>query len=268
MSGWADSTGGMSAGDQRNALDRVNAEWAHTQASPQAETQVRQWARRWPALADCESPADVEAACYRFDESSDAALLTLLRIMHGADVGRDLAARLVLHSVLGRAVREFLPRLSRAFDESADAASALLAAAVEAIATYSVDEPRLVKRRLLTRTGTLFRREARAFGRMDRRTQAVRGRSEIPCDPVTLGAAIDAVAEPTPDPLVEATEALAAAVRRQVISREDARLVARHHLIESPVPYAELADELGISEAAVRQRCSRIVRRVAAGEVA
>lgn len=268
MSGWADSTGGMSAGDQRNALDRVNAEWAHTQASPQAETQVRQWAQRWPALADCESPADIETACYRFDESSDAALLTLLRIVHGADEGRDLAARLVLHSVLGRAVREFLPRLSRAFDESTDAASALLAAAVEAIATYSVDDARLVKRRLLTRIGTLFRREARAFGRMDRRTQAVCGRSEIPCDPVTLGAAIDAVAEPTPDPLVEATEALAAAVRRQVISREDARLVARHHLVESPVPYTELADELGISEAAVRQRCSRIVRRVAAGVVA
>jgi hypothetical protein len=102
---------------------------------------------------------------------------------------------------------------------------------------------------------------------MDRRTQAVCGRSEIPFDPITLGA-FDAVAEATPDPLVEATEALAAAVRRQVISRDDARLVARHHLVESPVPYAELADELGISEAAVRQRCSRIVRRVAAGAVA
>ena len=255
----------MSAGDQRNALDRVNAEWTLTQASPQAEAQVRQWADEWPALADCESPADALTACYRFDESSDAALLTLLRIVHGAGLGRDLAARLVLHSLLGRAVREFLPRLSRAFDDPGDAASSLLAAVVEAIATYPVDaqQPR-IKRHLLTRTGTIFRREARAFDRMDRRTQAVRGRREIPCDPVTLGAAIDGIAEAPKDALVEATEALAAAVRRQVISRDDARLVARHHLAGRPVPFAELAAELGISEAAVRQRCSRIVRRVVA----
>jgi hypothetical protein len=254
--------------DQRNALDRMNAEWAHTRASPQAEAQVQRWARVWPALTACESPADVLAACYRFDDSSDAPLLTLLRIMHGPDAGRDLAARLVLHSLLGRAVREFLPRLRRAFDDPADAASALLAAVVEAVATYPLDERREgVKRRLLTRTGTIFRREARAFDRMDRRTQAVRGRREIPCDPVTLGAAIDGVSEPTRDPIVEATEALAAAVRRRVISRDDARLVARHHLAGRPVPFAELAVELGITEAAVRQRCSRIVRRIAAADV-
>jgi hypothetical protein len=255
----------MNVGDQRNALDRVNAEWTRTQASPQAAAQVRRWACEWPALVGCESPADVVAACYRFDDSSDAALRTLLRIMHGTDAGRDLAARLVLHSLLGRAVREFLPRLRGAFDDPADAPSALLAALVEAVATYPLDERReCVKRRLLTRTGTIFRREARAFGRMDRRTQAVHGRREIPCDPVALGAAIDGVTETTTDPLVEATETLAAAVRRRVISRDDARLVARHHLVGRPVPFAELASELGISEAAVRQRCSRIVRRVAA----
>jgi hypothetical protein len=257
----------MSLGDQRNALDRVNAEWAHTRASPQAETQVRQWSRTWPALAGCESPADVLAACYRFDDSSDAALLTLLRIVHGSEAGRDLAARLVLHSLLGRAVREFLPRLRGAFDGPTDAASALLAAVVEAVATYPLEErDEGVKRRLLTRTGTIFRREARAFDRMDRRTQAVRGRREIPCDPAALGLAIDGVAETTTDPIVEATEALAAAVRRRVISRDDARLVTRHHLVGRPVPYAELAVELGISEAAVRQRCSRVVRRVVAAE--
>ena len=255
--------------DQRNALDRVNAEWAQTRRSPQAETQVRQWSRGWPALAGCESPADVLSACYRFDDSSDAALLTLLRIMHGPDAGRHLAARLVLHSLLGRAVREFLPRLRGAFDDPADAASALLAAVVEAVATYPPGQRREgVKRRLLTRTGTIFRREARAFDRMDRRTQAVRGRREIPCDPVALGTVLDGIAETTTDPIVEAAEALAAAVRRRVISRDDARLVARRHLAGRPVPFAELAVELGITEAAVRQRCSRIVRRVAAAGVA
>src|SRR5262245_63578448 len=98
----------MSVGDQRNALDRMNAEPAHTRASPQPEAQLQRLARVLPALAGCESPADVLAACYRFDDSSDVPLLTLLRIMHGPEAGRDLSARLVLHSLLGRAVREFL----------------------------------------------------------------------------------------------------------------------------------------------------------------
>ena len=259
----------MSIGE-RNALDRVNAEWTRIQSSPRAVAQVRRWADEWPALASCESPSDALAACYRFDDSSDASLLALLRIMYGPDAGRELAARLVLHSLLGPAVREFLPRLRRAFDDHADAASALLAAVVEAIATYPLDEQRQgVKRRLLIKTGTIYRREARAFDRMDRRTQAIRGRREIPCDPAVLTAAIDGVADTPTDPLVEATEALAAAVRRRVISRDDARLVARHHLAGRPMPFAELADELGVSEAAVRQRCSRIVRRIgSAGAVA
>lgn len=259
----------MRAGQQRNAVDRLNAEWTHTQTSPQAEAQVRRWSDEWSALAGCESLDDVLTACYRFDESSDAPLLTLLRIVHGDDDGRDLAARLVLHSLLGRAVREFLPRLSRAFDEPGDATSALLAALVEAIATYPLEADQTrVKRGLLMRTGTAFRREARSFDRMDRRTQAVRGRREIPCDPVTLGQVLDGVDEAPTDPLVEATEALAAAVRRQAISLDDARLLARRHLAGQPVPFAELAAELGVSEAAVRQRCSRIVRRVVAATAA
>jgi hypothetical protein len=188
--------------------------------------------------------------------------------VHGRYEGRDLAARLVLQSLVGPAVREYLPRFSRAFDDPGDAASALIAALVETIATYPLDQRSRVKRRLLTQTGTVLRREARAFDRIDRKTQAVRGRREVPCDPVALGDVIDDAEEPTADPLVEATEALAAAVRRQTISLDDARLVARHHLAAEPAPYAELADELHISEAAVRQRCSRILRRVAASAAA
>jgi DNA-directed RNA polymerase specialized sigma24 family protein len=258
----------MDAVYKRNALDRLNADWNYTQSSTLATAQVRRWSLRWLALAGCESPADVLTACYGFDDSSDAALSTLLRIVHGRYEGRDLAARLVLQSLVGPAVRDYLPRFSRAFDDAGDAASALIAALVETIATYPLNARDRVKRRLLTRTRTILRREARAFDRIDRKTQAVRGRREVPCDPVALGDAIDDADELPADPLIEATEALAAAVRRQTISLEDARLVARHHLAADPTPYAELADELHISEAAVRQRCSRILRRVAASAVA
>lgn len=249
---------------QGNALDRLNADWRHTQSSPRAAAQVQRWSLRWLALAGYDNPRDVLEACYRFDESTDARLLTLLRIVHGRYEGRDLAARLVLQSLLGPAVHDYLPRFSRAFDDSAEAASALIAALVETIARYPLDQRHRVKRRLLARTGTALRREARAFERIDRKTQALRGRREVPCDPVALGAVFDAADAPAADPLVEAAEALSAAVRRQAISLEDARLVARHHLAADPTPYAELADELHVSEAAVRQRCSRIVRRVAA----
>jgi DNA-directed RNA polymerase specialized sigma24 family protein len=258
----------MDAVFKRNALDRLNADWSDTQSSPLATAQVKRWSLRWLALAGCDSPADVLVACYGFDDSSDGTLSTLLRIVHGRYEGRDLAARLVLQSLVGPAVREYLPRYSKAFDDSGDAASALIAALVETIATYPLDQRHRVKRRLLTQTGTILRREARAFDRMDRKTQAVRGRREVPCDPVTLGDVMDDAGEPTADPLVEATEALAAAVRRHTISLDDARLVARHHLAAEPAPYSELADELHISEAAVRQRCSRILRRVAASAAA
>jgi hypothetical protein len=258
----------MNAGYQRNALDRLNADWSDTQSSPYATDQIKRWSYRWLALSGCETPEDVLKACYRFDDSTDAVLLTLLRIVHGRYEGRDLAARLVLQSLLGPAVRDYLPRFSRAFDDPGEAASALIAALVETIATYPLDERTRVKRRLLTRTGTALRREARAFDRIDRKTQALRDRREVPCDPVALGEVFDDADEDATDPLVEATEALAAAVRREAISLEDARLVARHHLAADPAPYAELADELHISEAAVRQRCSRIVRRVAASTAA
>jgi DNA-directed RNA polymerase specialized sigma24 family protein len=258
----------MNAVYQRNALDRLNADWTYTQDSPEATEQVQRWSLRWLALAGRESPAEVLEICYPFDDASDAALSTLLRIVHGRYEGRDLAARLVLQSLVGPAVRQLLPRYARAFDDPGDATSALIASLIEAITTYPLDQHRRVKRQLLIRTGTAFRREARAFDRVDRKTQAVRGRREVPCDPVALGEVFDDVVEPTPDPLVEATEALAAAVRHDAISLDDARLVARHHLAERPAPYAELASELHVSEAAVRQRCSRILRRVAAATAA
>lgn len=254
----------MNAVYQRNALDRLNADWTYTQDSPEATEQVQRWSLRWLALAGCESPADVLEICYPFDDASDAALSTLLRIVHGRYEGRDLAARLVLQSLVGAAVRQHLPRYARAFDDPGDATSALIAALIEAITTHPIDRRHRVKRQLLTRTGTAFRREARAFDRVDRKTQAVRDRREVPCDPVALGEVFDNADDPTPDPLVEATEALATAVRHDVISLDDARLVARHHLTPEPTPYAALASELRVSEAAVRQRCSRILRRVAA----
>src|ERR671922_2592741 len=84
----------MNAGYQRNALDRLNADWSNTQLSPYATDQIKRWSYRWLALSGCETPEDVLKACYRFDDSTDAVLLTLLRIVHGRYEGRDLAARL------------------------------------------------------------------------------------------------------------------------------------------------------------------------------
>src|SRR5919108_5245546 len=84
----------MNAGYQRNALDRLNADWSNTQSSPYATDQIQRWSYRWLALSGSETPEDVLKACYRFDDSTDAVLLTLLRIVHGRYEGRDLAARL------------------------------------------------------------------------------------------------------------------------------------------------------------------------------
>jgi hypothetical protein len=59
---------------------------------------------------------------------------------------------------------------------------------------------------------------------------------------------------------------LAWGVRRRVVSVEDARLLLRLHSPREPgltVSCREVADELGVGHAAVRQRASRATRRLA-----
>jgi hypothetical protein len=209
-----------------DAANQCNTDWTYSRDSSAAIEQVQRWSHRWVALAGCESPADVIAACRFSDSLSDAALSALLRIVNGRYEGGALAADLMLRSLLPAAMRQHLPALSRETADPGDAVSMLIAGVVEAIATYPLERRAGVKEHLLDRAGLAFREKARTTTPAERAN--VRGR-EVPYDPAALSTAADADDEATGDPLVQAAETLAAALRREAISLAGARLATRQH---------------------------------------
>lgn len=59
------------------------------------------------------------------------------------------------------------------------------------------------------------------------------------------------------------THVLSWALDLQIITADDVRLLARVHLSAEPVTLREVAEDLGVTHAALRQRHSRLVRRLA-----
>jgi hypothetical protein len=216
----------MDAAHQCNAVDRPKADWTYSRDSLPAIEQVQRWSHRWVALAGCEAPADVIAACQFSDSFSDAALSALLRIVNGRYEGGALAADLMLRSLLPAALRQHLTSPSRETADPGDAVGMLIAGVVEAIATYPLERRAGVKEHLLDRAGMAFREKARTTTAAERAT--VRGR-EVPYDPTALNSAADSDDEATDDPLVQAAETLAAVLRREAISLAGARLATRQH---------------------------------------
>ena len=216
----------MDAANQCNAVDRPIADWTYSRDSSAATEQVQRWSHRWVALAGCESPADVIAACQFSDSLSDAALSALLRIVNGRYEGSALAADLMLRSLLPAAMRQHLPFLSRDSSDPGDAVAMLIAGVVEAIATYPLERRAGVKEHLLDRAGLAFREKARRTTPDDRATGHGR---QVPYDPDALSTAADSDDEVTEDPLVQAAETLAAALRREAIGLAGARLANRQH---------------------------------------
>ena len=217
----------MDVVNQCNAVDRLNADWTCSSDSSIASVQVRRWSHRWVALAGCETPADVMAACQFSDSLSDGALCALLRIVNGRYEGSALAAHLLLRSVLPPAMHQHLSRPSYEASDPGDTVAILIAGVVEAIATYPFDRRAGVKEHLLDRTGTVFREKARTTTRADRAARS--DQREVPYDPAALVRAADQADEVTADPLVQAAETLAAALRREAISLAGARLAIRQH---------------------------------------
>jgi hypothetical protein len=217
----------MDVVNQCNAVDRLNADWTYSPDSSIAFEQVQRWSHRWVALAGCETPADVMAACQFSDSLCDGALCALLRIVNGRYEGSALAAHLLLRSLIPSAMRQHLSRSSYETSDPGDTVAMLIAGVVEAIATYPFDRRAGVKEHLLDRTGMVFREKARTTTPADR--AAGSGEREVPYDPAALVRAADQADEVTADPLVQAAETLAAALRREAISPAGARLATRQH---------------------------------------
>jgi len=211
----------MDVVNQRMASNMTNPDLTSSAATTTPTEQVRRWSHRWVALAGCETPADVMAACRLSDSFSDAALSALLRIVNGRYEGSPLAAEILLQTLLPPAMRQHARPILHESSDPGDAAGMLIAGIVEAIAIYPLGRRLGVKEHLLDVTGMAFREKAGTTTAAERAS-----RSNVPYDPATLTRAGD---ELTADPLVQAAETLAAALRREAVSLAEARLVTRQH---------------------------------------
>lgn len=233
--------------------DQLNTEW-----SLLAERAVpRHWevARRavGGSLADA---LDVVDRARRSDpELADTLLLDLLT--RGAD-GDDLAGRLVLQALLGRAVnlarRAHRRGASGARGDLAQLTAAAVAALWNTIATYPVHRRR---RKVSVNL---------CMDALSHFTALLDDRAPETVDDHVLEGEEPVFAQHSPAPAVELLETLAWGIDTEAITTDDAALLTR---VYCPGPGQDggamaVARELGIAPATVRQRCRRATSRLTA----
>jgi hypothetical protein len=264
-------TGALSRGraqqHTRGLVGALNAEWRRIAADPTARATVAAWSSTRPALADCADPSAVVDAVTR--RGQDEVLITLLRLARDGDA---LAARIALQVMLGSAVRLARRTLGHAQGDLEESLSRAVTALWQVVRDYPIerrtcrpaDGISLDVLAALTAAGRS--RSAEVLGGLPAELADVpddepddagrRGLFWSVAHPKAAGACSDE----------QLVLLLAWGVRRGVVSVEDGRLLLRLHSPSEPgVPVSgrEVADELGLSHAAVRQRASRATRRLA-----
>lgn len=234
--------------------DQLNAEWQVLSA--------RVVPARWPvaALPGCDVLADaldaVQWARRHQPQAADQLLLGLLD--HHVENGDELAGRLVLQALLGRAVnlarRAHRPKHPGIRGDLAQLTAAAVAALWHAIAAY----PRHRRRH---KVAVNLCMDALAHF-----TAALDDRAPEAVDIALLEAAEPMFTVREPAPAAELLDTLSWGISAQVISPDDASLLLR---VYCPRPGRDggaspVARELGLTPATVRQRCSRAVQRLAA----
>jgi hypothetical protein len=251
----------------RGLVGALNAEWRQIAADPAARVAVADWGSTRPALAGCADPSAVVDAVTRGGQ--DEVLLALLRL---AREGDPLAARIALQVMLGSAVRLARRTLAHAQGDPEESLSRAVTALWQVVRNYPVE-----------------RRTCRPADGISLDVLAAltaAGRSRPAEMPGGLPAELADIPDGEPDDAgrrglfwsvshPRAAEAcsdeqlvllLAWGVRRAVVSVEDARLLLRLHSPRDPgatVSCREVAAELGLGHAALRQRASRATRRLA-----
>ena len=255
----------------RGLIGALNAEWRQILVNPGARRAVARWSTTQPALDGYVDPAAVLDAVTR--RGQDAVLLALLTLAREGDA---LAARIALQAMLGAAVRLARRTLGHAQGDLEESLSRAVAALWQVIRDYPLE-----------------RRTCRAADGISLDVLAAltakgRSRVEVPGGlPVELAEVPDdssdesglrglfwAAAHPGADHACSDEQLillLAWAVRRGAVSLGDARLLLRLHSPREPgvvVTCREVAEELGLGHAALRQRASRATRRLASAVAA
>lgn len=235
-------------------------EWVDLNRLASSVTTVRRWGRLEVALGGYTRPGDIVDA---IDEAggaqTDTLLLALVRLFQG---GHQLAGRVVLQTMLPKLIRITLRTSPTSTDNAwtEDRHHITIAEFWDVLATYPIG------RRPSKVAGNL------ALDTLHRISGARRPEEAIPVDPADL---------PTGDPSrptytfdhdaaageinadADLVQVITWGVTRGAITPAEGSLLATSYL---PAPgasgFAASAAELGLSQAAVRQRCSRASRRL------
>lgn len=245
---------------------QLTQEWAELHAQTSTAGIVRRWGRAEPALAGFTRPGEILDAIDAGDPPvKDELLLALLRLFQD---GHQLAGRTVLQAMLPKltktatATNPTLCTSMNAWDE--DRRHITVAEFWDVMTHYPVHRrPGSVAQNLALET-------------LHRVTAVRAPRPPIPVDTSEPDApqyrhphALD----PADDPAVaveglsvdaDLLQVLTWAVSTSALTRHEAHLLATVYLPQKSCGFAATAEELGLSESAVRQRCSRAARKLKA----
>lgn len=241
-----------------DVIRALNAEWTQVLRQAGSAATTRTWAGREGALACAQTLSDVERLAGGPD--GDDVLVALLSL---AQDGDQLAARTVLQLQLGAVVRLALRTCHYAGGDLQEAKARAVSCLWEAIAAYPLPRRRGNHAGSLA-LDVLNRLTSHADNRPGR---AVRQAELLEVPQEDLLQSLADRPEPTgdADPAREVLDLLSWAVRRHVLTADDADLLRQLHTSASAreLTQAAMARQLGISHAALRQRSSRATRRLA-----
>lgn len=223
-----------------NVFTQLAAEWERLNGDAAARATIAGWAD--PALDGCRSPADVLRIIRRSDyDHTDAALLTLIRL---AGNGDQLAGRIALQAMLpGLAA---LTRRIAGGLEGDDAAQQVIGEFWQVLAGYPYRRRQRVAANLLWDTLRAVHRPTRPTRRID---------PALVSDPAGAHDSADLRAVPSLDPDTDLDGLLAWATEHGVVDARDAGLLSAVYTDRQP--RSVVAHRLGLTEPALRKRCSR-----------
>ncbi|WP_125775614.1 sigma factor [Antribacter gilvus] len=266
---------GASAGTLMAELDH---DWADLCGTRSFAVELDRLVARYPQLASLRDGRSVRLAAGEADE-----ILYALITEHAG--GSFAAGRAVLQCMLP-AVRTIVRRSRRHYPDVQDLEQETAAAMWDAITSYDLAREDRVAMRLQGHTLTRVVGDRAPWAQGSRASRGPQV-EEIPTDTEVLTylerpalgddvpAAVYSLASASLGPTGEVLDVIAWGLDHDVLSRDEAALLARLYAPDPDLPeYAELAtgrgnyqkrvaEELGISHAALRQRASRAVRRLA-----
>ena len=249
---------------------QLTQEWAELHSTPSTPATVRRWVRSEKALTGFTLPGEiVDAIDAAGHDRTNELLLALIRLFQR---GHQLAGRVVLQALLPKLAKTATHAGGMCTSSSdtwaEDRRHITLAEFWDVMADYPVD------RRTSSVASNL------ALDTLHRVTGARKPPVDLPVDPHDFrddetrdGARstwLAGLSTTDPDPVEEITpdsdllEVIAWGMRNDTISQDEAQLLVASYLPErtSGFGFADVADQLGLSHAAVRQRCSRASRKL------